>query len=155
MHGARYSQLVDWEAGAAHRADILGFPRAQLVLEAQAYLMEVVCIIVDMVLDGADDTQPARAEKWRELTTTAGFKRTGEVEFWAQYTNPAFSAPPHLNIGYLLSLAKTRLDAMGDHLSHLQCDAAYMRRHLKIIFDTEICKGAPNNGAAQFLTGQI
>jgi hypothetical protein len=30
-----------------------------------------------------------------------------------------------------------------------------MRRHLKIIFHTEIYKGAPNNEAAQFLTGQI
>jgi len=155
MYGARYGQLVDWEAGAAHQADILGFPRAQFVLEAQAYLMEVLCTIVEMVLEGADDSQPARTEKWRELTTTAGFRRTGEVEFWSQYTNPAFSAPPDLDIGYLLSLAKTRLDATGDHLSHLQCDAAYMRRHIKIIFDTEIYKGARNNEAAAMLTRQI
>jgi hypothetical protein len=155
MYGARYGQLVDWEAGAAHRADILGFPRAQLVLEAQAYLMKVLCTIMDMVLDGVDDSQAARTEKWRELTSTAGFQRTGEVEFWSQYTNPAFSAPPHLDIGYLLLLAKTRLDATGDHLSHLQCDAAYMRRHIKIFFDTEIYKGARNNDAARLLTRQI
>jgi hypothetical protein len=80
-YGPRYGQFVDWEAGAANRANILGFPRARLVLEAQAYLMEVLCNIVDKILDGVDDSQPARIENWRELTTTAEFKRAGEVEF--------------------------------------------------------------------------
>jgi hypothetical protein len=84
MYGARYGQLVDWEAGAAHRADILGSPRAQLVLEAQVYLMKLLCTIMDMVLDGVDDSQAARNEKCRELTSTAGFQRTGEVEFWSR-----------------------------------------------------------------------
>jgi hypothetical protein len=157
MYGPRYGSLVDWEEGTVHRADILGFPRARLVLEAQAYLMEFLWNVVDKVLDGVDDSQLARTEKWRELTTTAGFKRTGEVEFWSQYTNPAFSAPPLLDTGYLLSLAKTRLDATGDHLWHLQCDPAYMRRHIKIPFDTEIYRRTRNTriNAASLLGHQI
>lgn len=155
MYGPRYGDFVDWEAGAAHRADILGFPRARLVLEAQAYLMEVLCNIVDKILDGADDSQPVRTEKWRELTTTAGFKRTGEVEFWSQYVNQAFSAPPLLDIGYLLSLAKTRLDAQGDHLWYLQCDVAYMRRQIKILFDTEIYRRARDTEVGRLLAYHI
>lgn len=155
MYGPRYGDFVDWEEGAAHRGDILGFPRARLVVEAQAYLMETLCNIADKILDGFDDTRPARTEKWRELTTTAGFKRIGEVECWSPYTNQAFSAPPLLDIAYLLSLAKTRLDAMGDHLWYLQCDVAYMRRHIKILLDTEIYKKAPNNAVGAFLTSNI
>src|SRR5437762_10940873 len=38
MYGRKYGELVDWQEGPAHRADIMGFPRARLVLEAQAYL---------------------------------------------------------------------------------------------------------------------
>lgn len=155
IHGPRYGDFVDWEAGAAHRGDILGFPRARLVVEAQAYLMKILCNIVDNILDGFDDTQPARTEKWRELTTTGGFKRTGEVEFWSPYTNQAFSAPPLLDTGYLMSLAKTRLDVMGDHLWYLQCDLSYMRRHIKILFDTEIYKRARNTEVGAFLVRDI
>lgn len=142
MYGQSYGEVVDWVAGPTHRADILGFPRARLVLEAQAYLMDVLFKVVDKVLDGVDDSQVARTDKWRELTTTAGFKRTGDVEFWSLYTNQAFSAPPLLNTGYLLSLAKTRLNEVGDHLWWLQCDTGYMRRHIKILFSTEIYKRA-------------
>ena len=155
MYGPRYGDFVDWEAGAAHRGDILGFPRARLVVEAQAYLMEILCNIVDKILDRFDDTQPARTEKWRELTTTAGFKRTGEVEFWSPYTNQAFSAPPLLDIGYLLSLAKTRLDVIGDHLWYLQCDIAYMRRNIKILLDTDVYKRARKTEIGGFLACDI
>lgn len=155
IYGPRYGDLVDWEAGAAHRGDILGFPRARLVIEAQADLMETLCKIVDQILDGFDDTQPARTEKWRELTATAGFKRTGEVERWSPYTHQAFSAPPLLDIDYLLSLAKTRLDTMGDHLWYLQCDVAYLRRHIKVLLDTEVYKKTPNTEVRAFLTSNI
>ena len=155
FYGPKYGDFVDWEAGAAHRGDILGFPRARLVIEAQAYLMETLCNIVDKILDGFDDTQPARTEKWRELTTTEGFKRIGEVERWSPYTNQAFSAPPRLDIAYLLSLAKTRLDAMGDHLWYLQCDVAYTRRHVKILLDTEHYKKWANTEVGAFLTKNI
>ncbi|PVH76843.1 hypothetical protein DL98DRAFT_281495 [Cadophora sp. DSE1049] len=35
MHGDDYGKMVPWENGAAHRLDIIGFPRGQLILEAQ------------------------------------------------------------------------------------------------------------------------
>ncbi|KAI1402587.1 hypothetical protein F4819DRAFT_272081 [Hypoxylon fuscum] len=149
MHGPRYGSLVNWEEAPAHRSDILGFPRARLVLETQAFIMTTLRSIVDKILEGVDDSYPVRNQKWHELTANAGFKRTGEVEFWSPYTNQAFSAPPVLDIDYLLSLAKTRLDATGDHLWHLQCDPAYMRRHMKIQFRKSIFKIAEENEAAK------
>ena len=151
MYGPRYGDFVDWEAGAAHRGDILGFPRARLVVEAQAYLMETLCKIVEKILDGFIYTQTVRTKKWTELITTEGFTRTGEIEHWSVYTNQAFSAPPILDIGYLISLAKTRLDAMGDHLWDLQCDGAYMRRHIKSLVDTKTYKEVSNTLAGAFL----
>ncbi|OTA64856.1 hypothetical protein K449DRAFT_392957 [Hypoxylon sp. EC38] len=155
MHGPRYGDLVDWDEIAAHRADILGFPRARLVLEAQAFILTTLRSIVDKILDGVDNSLPARTQKWHELTVNAAFKRTGEVEFWSPYTNQAFSAPPLLDIDYLISLAKTRLEATGDHLWHLQCDPAYMRRHIKTRSRTSIFKAAGKDDAGTRLAYEI
>ncbi|KAI0148001.1 hypothetical protein F4776DRAFT_653032 [Hypoxylon sp. NC0597] len=132
---------VDFCRKCVVRADILGFPRARLVLEAQAFILTTLRSIIDKILDG--------------LTVNASFKRTGEVEFGSPYTNQAFSAPPLLDIDYLISLAKTRLDATGDHLWHLQCDPAYMRRHIKLQSRTSIFKFADKNNAAMHLAYEI
>ncbi|KAI1387980.1 uncharacterized protein F4822DRAFT_298291 [Hypoxylon trugodes] len=155
MYEHRFGELVDWEEAAAHRSDILGYPRARLVLEAQAFIMSTLRAVVDKILDGVDDSTPARTEKLRELTGNAAFRRTGEVEAWSPYTNQAFSAPPILDIEYLLSLAKTRLDATDDHLRHLQCDPAYMRRHMKMQSRKSLLKIADQDEAAIHLAYDI
>ncbi|KAL2809104.1 hypothetical protein BJX63DRAFT_372354 [Aspergillus granulosus] len=142
MHGARYGTITRWEKGAAHRADMLGFPRAILVLEAQAYLMEVLCSIVEHILDGVDNSLPPRVQKWKDLIAKAAFRDTGVVESWSPYTHQSFSPPPELDSGYLVSLARTRRDATADHLRYLQCDIPYLRRYIKILFSTEIFKKA-------------
>ncbi|KAF5556912.1 ycfA domain-containing protein [Fusarium mexicanum] len=155
MYGDEYGSLVDWEAKAAHRGDTLGYPRAILVLEAQAHLLEVLCNIVDKVLEGVDPLQPPRAEKWHDVVSHEAFKETGAVEFWSPYTNQAFSRPPTFNGDYLISLAKSRLDDIGDHLWYLQCDSAYMKRHVKMISATEIFKKASADQRAMMIPEQI
>lgn len=65
-----------------------------LILKAQAYLMEVLCSIMEKILDGVDALQPARVKKWRDLVSHEAFRDTGAVEFWSPYTNQAFSQPP-------------------------------------------------------------
>jgi hypothetical protein len=142
MYGHRYGSLVDWEEKAAHRGDIMGFPRARLVLEAQAHLLTLLCSITETILSGIDPTQPPRAE----IST---------VEFWSPYTNQAFSPPPSFDITYLLTLAKSRIDETGDRLSYLQADAAYMRRYLKIMFVTEFCKKASEEQRAVIVVHSI
>ncbi|WZH50115.1 hypothetical protein QYS62_011354 [Fusarium acuminatum] len=142
MYGHRYGSLVDWEEEAAYRGDIMGFPRAQLVLEAQAHLLTVLCSITESILSGVDPAQPPRAEKWRGLVSREAFHEISTVEFWSPYTNQAFSPPPSFDINYLLTLTKTRLDETGDHLWFLQTDTTYARRYLKILFETEYCKKA-------------
>jgi hypothetical protein len=140
MYGPRYGELVEWEEAAAHRADILGFPRARLVLEAQAYLLATLSRVVDQLLENVDEPLPPRTEKWMDLTAKAAFKYTGEVEFWSPYTNQALSPPPPavLDIEHLLSLAKTRLDATADRLWNLQCDIATVRRYVKLVAENPL-----------------
>lgn len=41
MYGESYGYLVDWNAAQAHRVEISGFPRAEIVLEEQANQLRV------------------------------------------------------------------------------------------------------------------
>ncbi|MCJ1436970.1 hypothetical protein MMC27_006353 [Xylographa pallens] len=154
MYGANYGELVDWEAGPAHRADVIGFPKARLILEAQAYLMGALRKSVDKILEGVDLEKPATAEKWK-LMTKFGFRHTNEVELWSPYTNQAFSAPPVFSIDNLISIARTRLDAMGDHLWFLQTEPAYMRRYIRLLSQGEFYKTIKKNAAGAILTTHL
>ncbi|KAH6952089.1 hypothetical protein DER45DRAFT_636384, partial [Fusarium avenaceum] len=155
MYGDRYGSLVDWEEEAAHRGDIMGFPRAQLVLEAQAYLLTVLYNITESLLSGVDPAQPPRAEKWRDLVSREAFHEISTVEFWSPYTNQAFSPPPSFDVNYLLTLARTRLNETGDHLWFLQTDIAYTRRYMKLLFATEYSKKASEDQRAVIVVKRI
>ncbi|KAJ3497994.1 hypothetical protein NLG97_g1472 [Lecanicillium saksenae] len=137
MHGDNYGSVVDWEKKAAHRGDILGFPRAILVLESQATVMEILDNVVTKILDGVSPTQPPRTEKWNTMVNNHGFKAQEATERWSPYTHPAFSAPPKFDLEHLLSLARSRREETGDHLCQLQCNEVYMRRYLKIAMTSE------------------
>ena len=154
MYGPRYGELVDWQPGPAHRADIMGFPRARLVLEAQAYLMGALRKIVDKILEGVDLSKPATSEKWK-LMTSPGFKHAGEVEFWSSYTNQAFSAPPVFDVDNLVSIAQIRLNALGDHLWFLQTETAYMRRYIRVLFQGEYYKVVKADGAGVMVAQEL
>ncbi|KAI3320911.1 hypothetical protein HD806DRAFT_547073 [Xylariaceae sp. AK1471] len=138
VHGQRYGDLVEWDLPASHRADILGFPRAELLFEAQAYLMSTLRDLVIQVLDGVDDATPARTSKWTELTSTCSFRRTDETEHWSPYIYPAFSPPPTFDLSRLTSLANARLGAIRDHLWQLQCNPAYMCHQMKLFLGSEV-----------------
>lgn len=48
LYDPMYGQVVIWDAAKAHRGDMLGFPRARLVLEAQRNL----CQVLDRLVGG-------------------------------------------------------------------------------------------------------
>ncbi|KAF7917207.1 uncharacterized protein EAE98_010312 [Botrytis deweyae] len=129
MYGLRYGEVVDWKAAPAHRADILGFPKARLVIEAQAHLMGSLRRVVDGILQGIDGNTPLAAEKWKSMVSL-GFRHSNVVELWSPYTNQAFSSPPSFSPTNLISLAQTRLEATVDHLWLLQTEPAYMKRYI-------------------------
>lgn len=51
VHGNDYSKAGPFEIDTAHRGDIAGFPRAQLLLEAQSNLMAFLPWVVDLALE--------------------------------------------------------------------------------------------------------
>jgi hypothetical protein len=51
MHGHSYGKLTTWDKHAAQQADMIGFPRGRLVLEAQAHLMGFLRSAVELVLE--------------------------------------------------------------------------------------------------------
>lgn len=154
MYGPRYGELVDWEAAQAHRADILGFPKARLILEAQAYLLSGLRRVVCKILEGVDLNQPGSSEKWK-LMTNLGFRHSNEVELWSPYTNQAFSAPPAFSIDKLLSIVQVRLEAQNDHLFFLQTEPAYMRRYIRVLCQGEFYKAIHKDAAGAILTTAI
>ncbi|KAF4627825.1 hypothetical protein G7Y89_g10330 [Cudoniella acicularis] len=154
MHGSRYGQVVDFEAGATHRGDTLGFPRAQLVLEAQAYLMNSLRKTVDLLLEGADLSTNKGSDKWESMTGV-GFKHSNHIELWSPYTNQPFCPPPVFKIDNLVSIAQTRLDALGDHLFFLQTDPAYLRRFGRIVLGGAFGTLQESNGQGTLLASAI
>lgn len=155
MFGDSYGSLVDWEETTAHRADTLGFPRAMLVLEAQAYLMQLLSNIATKILSGVDSSKPPQISKWQNLVENNAFSGTGVVEYWSAYTNPAFSPPAVFDTKHLLSLARARREATGDHVWYLQCHATYMRRHLKILLDMDVYKKASKSHRSLMIVDHI
>ncbi|KAK1465406.1 hypothetical protein CCUS01_07523 [Colletotrichum cuscutae] len=151
MSGPRYGDVVDWDAQWAHSGYTLGFPRARLLLEAQAFLMEALSRITDEFLERANAAgASAKTDKWRDLTSI-GFRHPGETELWSPYTNPAFSRPLKLNIGYMVSMAQTRKEEAIDHLIDLQCDPAYLRRHIKGLFSNTLFRVLDTEDAAMMV----
>ncbi|KAF7950103.1 hypothetical protein EAE96_007401 [Botrytis aclada] len=147
MYGLRYGEVVDWKAGPAHRADILGFPKARLVLEAQAHLMVSLRRVVDGILQGIDENPPLAAEKWKSMVSL-GFRHSNVVELWSPYTNQAFSSPPSFSLANLISLAQTRLEATIDHLWLLQTEPAYMKQYIMDMCHGGAYKSTKDTGAA-------
>ena len=132
MQGPNYGQLTEWEKEAAHRWDIIGFPRAQLILEAQAHLMGFLRKIVEQLLEGVDSGTPSSSEKWTQFTNV-GLTRVCSTETWSPFVSRSPSAPPFFEIDSLLEIAQTRLNATEDHLWLLQTDPAYLRRMIKVV----------------------
>lgn len=126
MTGSGYGTLTTWQKDAAHRFDIIGFPRGLMILQAQQHLMNFLRKLVEHLLTGVDSSAPGASDKWEEMACM-GFKQTNSVEFWSPYLNQPFSAPPVFDINDVLSLVRTKLESAADHLWLLQTDPAYVR----------------------------
>ncbi|TVY60832.1 hypothetical protein LSUE1_G008594, partial [Lachnellula suecica] len=129
MHGARYGDLVVWEAKAAHRLETIGYSRGKLVLEAQMTLYSFLRKAVELLSEGMraesardDKLQPSQLE----------FKRSGRIDLWSTYISQPFSAPPSFNLEELHSKALTRFRQADDHLWLLQTDPEYLRGEIRI-----------------------
>lgn len=116
---------------AIHRQDIIVFPRAGLILEAQAYLMRLLRNTAEAILATMD--QPADSEKWLAASGT-GLRHAGEeLGYRSTYAHQPYSRPLSFEASELISICEVQMNALEDHLSLLQTDLQYLKRHVQII----------------------
>lgn len=139
MHGVNYGKLVSWNKNAAERCDMVGYPRARLIIEAQALMFSRLRAIVDLILEGVDRDTRGASDRWHEMVQF-GFKQSNNIEVWSDYVNQPFSAPPKFDVDYYCSIAKARMQAVQDHLWLLQTDPSYFRRLIKVLAAGEVYK---------------
>jgi hypothetical protein len=123
MYGPKYGELTGWNEKQAHCLEIIGFPRAQLILEAQAHLMRVLGGVIERLTKGLQESSP---DSWTRIAEL-GFKHASSCEFASSFVNQPFSPPPTFDIEKLLVIAATRRDLTADHIWLLQTDLSYLR----------------------------
>jgi len=89
MQGPNYgSSLVPWSQ-LAHTWEIIGFPRAQLILEAQKELMKILRGVVEIILRSAINNTPS-AELVGVALSAMKFSHTSTCNFTSGYLNQPF-----------------------------------------------------------------
>jgi hypothetical protein len=129
MYGLSYGTLVGWNDAPIHRGELLGFPRAIILLELQAtlygFLREATAQLVQGSTPGSSDAELFQLE----------FKSFGRNDLWSTYTNQPYPPPPKFGIDSMLLKARARLNMSSDHLWLLQTDAHYLRREIGLILN--------------------
>ncbi|KAI0473405.1 hypothetical protein GGR56DRAFT_530188 [Xylariaceae sp. FL0804] len=151
MYGAQYGQLTPWDADQMHQADTLGFPRARLVFEAQSTLLQLLRRLVETLL-GEDP--PVSSAKWNGMIAK-GFRKVDDKATWSHFVYQPFSSPPRLDLNELLSQAKLRVDALGDHLWLLQTEPAYLHQFIRTTKQLSIAQVVSNTHLYSLVAGEI
>ncbi|KAE8446320.1 hypothetical protein EG329_012067 [Mollisiaceae sp. DMI_Dod_QoI] len=149
MYGDRYGDIVPWDRQAVHRGDIVGFPRAQLILEAQAYLMKILRRLVEHLVEGLPNDALCP-------TPTGGLPvfHSDTFEYTSSFINEAFSVSPGFDLDKLSTISRTRLNMAEDHFAQLQTDPNYMRRYVQLILQAEFSR-LPEQYAYALSTGDL
>ncbi|KAI6892664.1 hypothetical protein KC334_g13254 [Hortaea werneckii] len=130
MFGERYGDLVKWHRAQCHRWNLIGYPRAIVILEAQAFLLGFLRRLVDGIVP-PDSTAVMGNAEWT-LLASRGFKAANQTEYWSALANQPFSAPPTLDPVDVSKKVRAQLQAAQDHLRFLQTDPAYFHRFIAL-----------------------
>ncbi|TVY82305.1 hypothetical protein LSUE1_G002243 [Lachnellula suecica] len=136
MYGPSYGKLTPWQSGLAYAWDIIGFPRAILVLEAQMKLSSFLKSIVERLVQGSDEKNDTGAfRNALELGLKKPTDKSSCVEFASTFINQPFSSPPAFDIKSLLDIAESQINLHADHLWLLQTDPLSFRRYAALVVD--------------------
>ncbi|KAK4553212.1 hypothetical protein LTR86_009742 [Recurvomyces mirabilis] len=152
MYGKDYGKLVLWDRVQCHRWHCIGFPRAALVLEAQATLLGFLSRVVDLIMAPGSDNKTVQNSS---VTTPEGFRGSGQVEFWSSMANQAFSPPPAFEPFETLRQAQAQLAAAEDHLYLLQADPSYIHGILTKQKRAEVFTKASSKELWKILVGDL
>ena len=136
MHGPSFGKLTNWQSRSAHAWDIVGYPRAILVLEAQLKLSEVLMAVVEKLLIGHESGN--NTSNFNEALESGMRKATDNsscVEFASVFINQPFSAPPTFDIKSLSAIAEAQFNLHADHLWLLQIDPLSLRRYVNLVIE--------------------
>jgi hypothetical protein len=136
MHGPSFGKLIHWQSRSAHAWDIVGYPRAILVLEAQLKLSEVLMAVVEKLLVGHESGN--NTSNFNEALESGMRKATHNsscVEFASFFINQPFSVPPTFDIKSLLAIAEAQVNLHADHLWLLQIDPLSLRRYVNLAIE--------------------
>lgn len=136
MFGPRFGTHTHWQKEPAHRFDIVGFPRAKLVLEAQATLLGFLQRAIEQLLSGCDGSAASGSSRWNVIVD-GGLKMTGHAAAWYNFVQTPFTGPPRFDVDALITLVQSRVAATGDHLMLLQTEAPYFRRYLQKLYQMQ------------------
>jgi len=136
MYGAHLGRLIPWNKQSAHRHDIIGYPRAVLILEAQAALFAFLRKMVEMLLEPGLEEATAGHQQW-DLLVQSDFGKIGPTPLVCRRTE-AFRSPPRLDMAAIVECLHEQRDAMFDELWLLQTDPEYFRDHLTRAKDNEM-----------------
>ncbi|TGO28359.1 hypothetical protein BPAE_0028g00060 [Botrytis paeoniae] len=134
MHGREYGVLPDWDKNAAHRKDIIGFPRAHLILRAQNKTMEILRRIVEQLVANYDGLEQL------DICTRFQFHIPAIHGFFSGYEIEPYGPPQRFDIERLLSSARVALDTKQAHIELLQMDPAYSKRWLNLSGDEKVIR---------------
>lgn len=136
MYGKHLGRLIPWNKQSAHRHDIIGYPRAVLILEAQAALFAFMRKMVEMLLEPGLQEIPAGHQQWDALVQS-DFSKIGPTPLDYRRTE-AFRSPPQLDMAAIVECLNEQTDVMFDELWLLQSDSEYFRAHLVQPKNTEM-----------------
>lgn len=147
--GSAYGALTQWKIEQAHGWTSVGFPRAILILEAQAYLFSFLRSTVEQLLGStvgySMEIQISSFDTISKCGSTTSNGRFNHMPGAAPcFLDESFSAPPHFDIDSLLSIAKTREALQGDHLRFLQTHPSYARRYIELVMNNNLGKTLEN-----------
>ncbi|KAK5123221.1 hypothetical protein LTR85_003420 [Meristemomyces frigidus] len=135
LHNEDYGRLVLWEKDASHRWDIVGYPRARLVLQAQEALSSFLRRMVELNLKHQLEEAAKGHDAWNEAAAR-GFTRPNDLLTASARLGQPFSAPPTLDLPQLVQSLRSRCNAAADELWLLQVDPVHTKRYLGGLMNT-------------------
>ncbi|KAI5369222.1 putative HicA mRNA interferase family [Septoria linicola] len=129
MYGKHYGKLVSWDKQAAHRLDMVNFPRGLLIFEAQFELSRFLRKALDVLGPQLSAASESGCGRHQELAIGSEIPSLGRAD-QATINSSHASPPPAFDLRQLTQAFKTRQHAAEDELWLLQTDPSYLCQHL-------------------------
>ncbi|KAK4908663.1 hypothetical protein LTR49_022475 [Elasticomyces elasticus] len=134
LYGKFYGSLIPWNAASAHRQDIVGYPKATLILEAQQILTTFLRKMVDLVLANGLEAAAQDRAQWDALAVSDF--QTERVAGSLSRRLGAYRAPPCYRIDDIVRMLVERCEVMFEELLLQQHDSVYFRNYLSRVSST-------------------